>query len=907
MPFIPNSPPFASQVRPKLPAAEFDRTQAALQTTTALAESLSAGKVDKGSLVFNAVDYGAVGDGRISTHGGISASSAILVISGSTSFLATDVGKPVQVNGAGAAGAPLVTTISSYTSSTTVTLAATASTTVSSAYVAWGTNNGPAILAAMAAATAAGRGRKVLLPPGAYSVVGGLSMSGQTCTLVGSGAHYDGGSNAAGSGTTIRAIAQTGPVLDFNGYGWPDYFRGHLTFGEFVVEGDNVADSTVTHHGINFGDGTLAHATGGARFHNIVIGKTGGIPLRMDTVYLSDFERITLLTPVGVVTNNVPYMWGTNVNANKFTRIGLRGLGGSADTAAKGAVIIEDGGGYPSYGNQFDSWWYEYLHCQTGGSFFCIRGNINTINDFSFSDCGPEVGSSNTAVFRFEKAAVDAGKGGGNILRGLVPGSAGAGYVTTGVVISQAGNYINGVKGYKGSNVTLLTGADNTTAILGGAYTTATDPAFINTGGITTASLVDYSTGYDNSPTAATLATTVTTLNALQKHDLNVTTYAAATGVAVGTDSNSDGLADGFTVVNYGTQVGDTYTTSVVGGAQRIVSAWSADNGNRRLKFQFPATSGRDYFVAVTIANASGITKVDAVCDIPGGNPSFTTNGATNISGSGTAYFRATAASTTTCSAQVGPYRTNSTTGQIDITGVQVVDLTSLIVDAPNVATMTNAQIAAFIAGLQSSPLSVASTQISDSTSVGRAVLTGASGTAIRTTIGAAAAVTSTDKPTAALYQTWDRRMPSSAITPTSGRLILSAIYLPAGTPVSSVSFASIAAITGGSHLWGALFSPSLALLGQSTDDTSATPWGAAAIKTFALSSAATTAVDGWHYIGFSYVGSSLTVAGITPGFAAMFASPAIGGLSTSSLTGTAPNPAGAPGASALLPWGYVS
>lgn len=45
MPFIPHSPPFAAQVRPKLMPDEFDRTQVALQTTTALAEAAAHGGV----------------------------------------------------------------------------------------------------------------------------------------------------------------------------------------------------------------------------------------------------------------------------------------------------------------------------------------------------------------------------------------------------------------------------------------------------------------------------------------------------------------------------------------------------------------------------------------------------------------------------------------------------------------------------------------------------------------------------------------------------------------------------------------------------------------------------------------------------------------------------------------------
>lgn len=50
MPFVPHSPPYASQVRPKLMPAEFDRTQVALQETMALAEAAVVQVVNVGSL-----------------------------------------------------------------------------------------------------------------------------------------------------------------------------------------------------------------------------------------------------------------------------------------------------------------------------------------------------------------------------------------------------------------------------------------------------------------------------------------------------------------------------------------------------------------------------------------------------------------------------------------------------------------------------------------------------------------------------------------------------------------------------------------------------------------------------------------------------------------------------------------
>lgn len=68
-------------------------------------------------------------NGRIITDGDIVEATASLS-SETANFSAADVGSPITVTGAGAAGAPLVTTILTYISPTSVTLAADAGTTV---------------------------------------------------------------------------------------------------------------------------------------------------------------------------------------------------------------------------------------------------------------------------------------------------------------------------------------------------------------------------------------------------------------------------------------------------------------------------------------------------------------------------------------------------------------------------------------------------------------------------------------------------------------------------------------------------------------------------------------------------------------------------------------------------------
>ncbi len=72
------------------------------------------------------------------TDGAITATDATFT-SASSNFTAGDVGKSIYVAGAGAAGVPLLTTIASINSTTSVELTAAASTTVTGATAKWGT------------------------------------------------------------------------------------------------------------------------------------------------------------------------------------------------------------------------------------------------------------------------------------------------------------------------------------------------------------------------------------------------------------------------------------------------------------------------------------------------------------------------------------------------------------------------------------------------------------------------------------------------------------------------------------------------------------------------------------------------------------------------------------------------
>lgn len=124
-------------------------------------------------------DYGAVADARVVTDAAMTSGSAVLT-SATAVFTSGDVGKKVSINGVGAAGAILATTISGFTNSTTVTLATTAGTSASAQYCAYGTDNTAPVQAAIAAATST-----VFFPAGRYLFAGSIGALPISISLVG--------------------------------------------------------------------------------------------------------------------------------------------------------------------------------------------------------------------------------------------------------------------------------------------------------------------------------------------------------------------------------------------------------------------------------------------------------------------------------------------------------------------------------------------------------------------------------------------------------------------------------------------------------------------------------------------------------------------------------------------------
>lgn len=171
--------------------------------------------------VYNVISYGAVADGKERYDAAMTSGTSTLTCS-SCSFTSADIGKAIRVEGAITNG-DLVTTISGFTNSSTVTLGASATRTVSGDTLVFGTDNTAAIQAAINAAFLYGDA-KVYIP-------GGLDSTGH-------GGFY------VIAGPLITSYAGANPNAQLV---WPVADLGGASFNQrkhVLIEGSNPAFNT---------------------------------------------------------------------------------------------------------------------------------------------------------------------------------------------------------------------------------------------------------------------------------------------------------------------------------------------------------------------------------------------------------------------------------------------------------------------------------------------------------------------------------------------------------------------------------------------------------------------------------------------------------------------------------------
>lgn len=161
-----------------------------------------------------------------------------------------------------------------------------------------------------------------------------------------------------------------------------------------------------------------------------------------------------------------------------------------------------------------------------------------------------------------------------------------------------------------------------------------------------------------------------------------------------------------------------------------------------------------------------------------------------------------------------------------------------------------------------------------------------------------------------------------STMSPATGVMSLTSIFLVQNQVITNINFASIGAESGGTHLWYALYDDGrgsatanqLYLLAQTPDQTGAAALGANTNLGLSLNIPYTTTYTGIYYLGFMCVASGMpTLVGTIHGSASttQIASAGTGsmysGTAGSGLTSQAPSPSGTVTATSSCFYAYVS
>jgi hypothetical protein len=225
-----------------------------------------------GLTAINLRTVGALGN-AISWADGTITTGTNTFTSASASFTAADVGKTIQVDGAGSGGitgAPLVTTIAGYTNSTTVTLNTNASTTTPLNY-----------LKRCQVATPQGTGNVV--PGDTFALTGGTSTTTGVCktwtTAVQSASVYAGGSGGTNGTQTVTGTTGTG----FKFTASVTVSGGGITAvlsitngGHYIVNPTSLTNEPVT--GANLVGAALTVVTGADEMYPSTVGNYSVVP-----------------------------------------------------------------------------------------------------------------------------------------------------------------------------------------------------------------------------------------------------------------------------------------------------------------------------------------------------------------------------------------------------------------------------------------------------------------------------------------------------------------------------------------------------------------------------------------------------------------------------------------------------
>lgn len=321
--------------------------------------------------------YGAAGAYAVGGAVMTSGSAALTTLGAAAVFKASDVGKSIYVRGAGVAGADLRSTIATYLSPSSVTLANTASTSMSDRLMEFGVDCASAIQSALEDARASQV--ELSFGHGSYFIASGLSVTGDGTPIrwTGQGKYY----------TYIRAVSASpfsamlsltdtddaGLAASYTNYAARSEIEGVSFDGGASISSyptHSVGSAAVASYGIR---GVSNHTT----LKNMRVQGTGVADIDLGYAFSSSLWNVDCENSVGDGicfnrngSNNSIRLFGCEVTAHKGWGVRANSCstfiinGGGIETCDKGAIFFE----YSVKGYVVDGMYFE-ANGQTGWTF----------------------------------------------------------------------------------------------------------------------------------------------------------------------------------------------------------------------------------------------------------------------------------------------------------------------------------------------------------------------------------------------------------------------------------------------------------------------------------------------------------------------------------------------------------
>ena len=331
----------------RIALATNDAANVSLTASNAVIRAVSAILSD----AINVRNYGALGDAQLASGAVMVTGAPNTLTCANATFVAGDVGKVIVVQGAGAAGANLVTTIAARVSATVVTTTDACSTNVGSSFIRWGTNDAVAIQAAIT--YAAPLKRAIYFPGGDYISAATLSYS----------TSGDTGLAMMGDGRNLSRVFFTGGTDGFSYTSTStSSARGELNVRDLGI----YATAPLTGSGLKG-----VWATGGnlqptlSVFDCTIFSEMGGYFTKI--VSGDNAQNTTISNPqfLGEVSGSVKTTHGVHLTGNSTI---ARVMGGAIIEAGTGVLAEGDTEGVYVIGTEILQVQYGVTHDVDGGS-----------------------------------------------------------------------------------------------------------------------------------------------------------------------------------------------------------------------------------------------------------------------------------------------------------------------------------------------------------------------------------------------------------------------------------------------------------------------------------------------------------------------------------------------------------